>query len=139
MKNRTDVVSALVSHFGQGKSVSEEKEFLLDLAYTSDEQLVNRLVDIVNDIEFPKNQKSQSGDKNGHYWFELLTNDERKNFKANWEKERGGGIASLYTFDTYLDREWDSIGTFMRSGFLYLASNEGLRYWLELETDLRNK
>jgi hypothetical protein len=138
MKNRRDVVSALISHFGEGKSVSEEKAFLLDLAYSNDEQLIGKLVDIVNNIELPKNQKSQSGDKNGHYWFELLTNEERKKFKANWMKERG--IESPFnTFESYLDRDWDSISHFLRSGFVYIISNEGISYWLELETDLRNK
>lgn len=139
MKNRTDVVSALVSHFGQDKTLEEKNLFLLDLAYSNDEVLIDKLVDIVNSIESPKTEKSQSGDKNGHYWFGLLTNDEQKKFKANWQKERGTNMLSFYTFDSYLDREWDSIGTFLRSAFIYLTSNEGIPFWVGLETDLRNK
>lgn len=136
MKNRTDVVSALISHFGQGKPLNEMNLFLSDLAYSNDEQLISKLVDIVNDIDLPKSNKSQSGDKNGHYWFELLTNGQRKKFKANWNKERR---MSNWVFEDYLDKEWDSIDSFLRSGFIYITSNEGLSYWLELETDLRNK
>lgn len=136
MKNRRDVVSALISHFGQGKPLNEMNLFLSDLAYSNDEQLISKLVDIVNDIDLPKSNKSQSGDKNGHYWFELLTNGQRKKFKANWNKERR---MSNWVFEDYLDKEWDSIDSFLRSGFIYITSNEGLSYWLELETDLRNK
>lgn len=135
MKNRTDVVSALVSHFGKGKSAEEQRAFLLDLAYTSDEKLIDKLVDIVNDIEV---DKSQSGAKNGHYWFELLTHEERRNFKANWHKLRGA--ESKYNlFESYLDRDYDSIGEFLGCGFVFSESNEGASYWLGLQTDLRNK
>lgn len=139
MKNRTDVVSALVSHFEGGKpfTLAEQKEFLLDLAYSSDEKLIDKLVDIVNDIDLKVADKSQSGAKNGHYWFDLLTNSEKKKFVANFNKERGGD--SPYNFQIFLDKDWDSIGHFLRSGFVYIASNEGLPFWLELETDLRNK
>jgi hypothetical protein len=138
MKNRTDVVSALVSHFGEGKSVSEEKAFLLDLAYTSDEKLISKLVDIVNDIELRiVGDKSQSGAKNGYYWFELLTNDESKKFKANFNKSRGGEFA--FNFEIFLDRDYESIGEFIRSGFIFSESDEGLDYWVRLSTDLRNK
>lgn len=139
MKNRIDVVSALVSHFEGDKpfTLAEQKEFLLDLAYTSDDKLVSKLVDIVNDIELTKSQKSQSGEKNGHYWFELLTHSEKKKFKANFDKERGGDWGG--SFELFLDREYESINKFLRSGFVFLTSNEGISYWLELETDLRNK
>ncbi len=136
MKNRRDVVSALISHFGQGKPLNEMNLFLSDLAYSNDEQLISKLVDVVNSIELPKSNKSQSGDKNGHYWFELLTSSQRKKFKANWNSERR---MSNWDFEDYLDKEWDSIDTFLRSGFVYITSKEGLSYWLELETDLRNK
>jgi len=136
MKNRTDVVSALISHFGQGKPLNEMNLFLSDLAYSNDERLIAKLVDIINDIDLPKSNKSQSGDKNGHYWFELLTNSQRKKFKANWNSERR---MSNWDFEDYLDKEWDSIDAFLRSGFVYITSKEGLSYWLELETDLRNK
>ena len=139
MKNRTDVVSALVSHFGEGKSVSEEKAFLLDLAYTSDENLISKLVDIVNDIELRIiGDKSQSGAKNGHYWFELLTNDERKKFKVNFNNARGRDF-SPFNFEIFLDKDYDSIGEFVRSGFVFSESNEGFDYWVRLTTDLRNK
>jgi hypothetical protein len=136
MKNRTDVVSALISHFGQGKPLNEMNLFLSDLAYSNDEQLISKLVDVVNSIELPKSNKSQSGDKNGHYWFELLTISQRKKFKANWNSERR---MSNWNFEDYLDKEWDSIDAFLRSGFVYITSKEGLSFWLELETDLRNK
>jgi len=136
MKNRKEVISALVSHFGQDNSKEGESLFLLDLAFSNDEQLISKLVDIVNDIDLPKSNKSQSGAKNGHYWFELLTNGQRKKFKANWNNERR---MSNWVFEDYLDKEWDSIDSFLRSGFVYITSNEGLSYWLELETDLRNK
>jgi hypothetical protein len=136
MKNRTDVVSALISHFGQGKPLNEMNLFLSDLAYSNDERLIAKLVDIINDIDLPKSNKSQSGDKNGHYWFELLTSSQRKKFKANWNSERR---MSNWDFEDYLDKEWDSIDAFLRSGFVYVTSKEGLSYWLELETDLRNK
>lgn len=139
MKNRTDVVSALVSHFEGGKpfTLAEQKEFLLDLAYSSDEKLIDKLVDIVNDIEFPNSQKSQSGEKNGHYWFDLLTNSEKKKFIANFNKERGGDWGG--SFELFLDRDYESISKFLRRGFVFMTSNEGLPFWLELETDLRNK
>jgi hypothetical protein len=136
MKNRTDVVSALISHFGQGKPLNEMNLFLSDLAYSNDERLIAKLVDIINDIDLPKSNKSQSGDKNGHYWFELLTSSQRKKFKANWNSERR---MSNWVFEDYLDKEWDSIDAFLRSGFVYITSKEGLSFWLELETDLRNK
>jgi len=136
MKNRTDVVSALISHFGQGKPLNEMNLFLSDLAYSNDERLIAKLVDIINDIDLPKSNKSQSGDKNGHYWFELLTSSQRKKFKANWNSERR---MSNWDFEDDLDKEWDSIDAFLRSGFVYVTSKEGLSYWLELETDLRNK
>lgn len=135
MKNRTDVVSALISHFGQDKPLKEKNEFLLDLAYSNDEVLISKLVDIVNSIELPKFEPSQSGAKNGHYWFDLFTNKEKKKFRANWEKSK----SFLMTFEDYLDGNFDSIHTFMRCAFIYLTSNEGLSFWLELETDLRNK
>ena len=136
MKNRRDAVSALISHFGQGKPLNEMNLFLSDLAYSNDEQLISKLVDVVNSIELPKSNKSQSGDKNGHYWFELLTSSQRKKFKANWNSERR---MSNWNFEDYLDKEWDSIDSFLRSGFVYITSKEGLSFWLELETDLRNK
>jgi hypothetical protein len=136
MKNRRDVVSALISHFGYDKPLNEMNLFLSDLAYSNDERLIAKLVDIINDIDLPKSNKSQSGDKNGHYWFELLTNSQRKKFKANWNSERR---MSNWDFEDYLDKEWDSIDSFLRSGFVYITSKEGLSFWLELETDLRNK
>jgi hypothetical protein len=136
MKNRTDVVSALISHFGQDKPLNEMNLFLSDLAYSNDERLITKLIDIVNDIDLPKRNKSQSGDKNGHYWFELLTISQRKKFKANWNSEKR---MSNWVFEDYLDKEWDSIDSFLRSGFVYITSKEGLSFWLELETDLRNK
>jgi hypothetical protein len=46
---------------------------------------------------------------------------------------------SNWNFEDYLDKEWDSIDAFLRSGFVYITSKEGLSFWLELETDLRNK
>jgi hypothetical protein len=141
MKNRRDVVSALVSNFWEDKSredISHEEEssYLLNLAFSNDEQLISKLVDIVNDIDLPKSNKSQSGSKNGHYWFELLTSSQRKKFKANWNSERR---MSNWVFEDYLDKEWDSIDSFLRSGFVYITSKEGLSFWLELENDLRNK
>lgn len=133
MKKRKEVVDAIISHMSIGKSQEDVLALYLDLARTEDDDLVGSLIWIANNSELPK---SQSGEKNGHYWFGLLTNKEQKKFVANW----GKGDASTYlSFERYLDLNFESIGKFLRSSFTYLTSNEGLNYWLELETDLRNK
>jgi hypothetical protein len=67
--------------------------------------------------------------RNGHYYTKFLTEDELERYKFNFQHSlHNNGEIGIEFFD----REFNTFGDFIATGFIWSESDEGHHYWLEI-------